>query len=394
MPPRVSTPPSPLGAAPLTDCPPPRPPLPAGAGPPAPAMSRLSRSAAVRLACGLLLVAVLLWRAVASDTLESIVASPPRPDLFALAYGAIVVSLTLSFVRWRLIAAAAGVPMSLGESLRFGAIGFACNFVALGNIGGDVVKATLLARGRPGLRARAVSTVVIDRLMGLFGFLVYASAAIWLTGAAGADSPAPLRVLCRATLLLTAAAAVALFAPLCSERAPGWVAGRLVGVRLLGPLAAKVAAAAQVYRSGRRWLFAAIAVGMVVNAVFIASFYAAAASLPMAVPSLRSHLFIVPQSLIAGAAPISPNGLGTMEATTEFLYRQVRPETPVGVGTLAALAHRVAMLLAGVTAVAYYYAAPRREADAAISQASASAVAEEGSGTPPPAAASASRQTV
>jgi uncharacterized protein (TIRG00374 family) len=337
---------------------------------------------------------VLLWQAAGNEALSKLREHPPSPSWFAAAFGAIVFGSVLSFLRWRCVARATGIEMSAAESVRLGALGFACNFVALGSVGGDVVKAALLAKSRPGQRAAAVTTVLVDRLLGLVGFLSYAAAAVLVTGAATAEA-APLRLLSQSTLVVTAIALTAFAAFFAPGRPVERVASWLEGLPFTATLGRRIGKLASRYRDGWRSLLAAAAVGLAMNGVFILSFYLAGAALPLKTPSVAQHFFAVPLALISGTLPISPNGLGTIEATAEYLYLAIDPASSVGAGTLASLTHRVAMLFAGLAAAAYYYAAGGRRSDVAEVTAMANRiVAPAGSGTELPGAPAASRQTV
>lgn len=347
-------------------------------------MSRASLSGWLRLLCGVALVGWLLWQAAGHETFDQLRANPPNLGMLAVAWGVLIVAVGLSFVRWWLVSCAAGIPISLPEALRLGAIGFACNFVALGSVGGDVVKATLLAKPRPGQRGTAVTTVLVDRLMGLLGFLLFASSAILVTGGATGVEATPLRVLCRTVLAAAAIAIVAFVIPLAPGRPLERLAKAFGKMPLVGTVAEKAGELAAVYHDGRRTLLAALLAGLAMNGVFILSFYLAAAALPLPIPTLAEHYFAVPLVAICGALPISPNGLGTIEAAAEYLYRTLLPEAVVGTGVLAALSHRLAMIATGVVAAAYYYAAGGRRVEDEIAEAasiSSDAASVEGSGT-------------
>lgn len=346
-----------------------------------------------------MLVGWLLWQASTGGLFSSLRDNPPDPRWLALSAAGVLVMLVLASIRWWNVVAAAGITITLLEAVRLGALGFACSFVALGSVGGDVVKAAMLAKPRPGKRAAAVSTIFVDRLMGLLGFLTYAACAVLLTGHAWTEEPTPLRLLCQTTLVAAVLAIGAFVVALAPGRLVERASALVAGAPVVGPIGKQAAELAATYHDGRARLLSAIAVGLTMNATFILSFYAAAASLPLEVPSVVEHFFVVPMAAISGALPISPNGLGTIEATAEYTYRALRPDTPVGAGTMAALSLRLAMLAAGVVCVAFYYAAGGRAAadlaEAAESAASKSNT-DEGSGTATPAdeAATASRQTV
>jgi uncharacterized membrane protein YbhN (UPF0104 family) len=90
-------------------------------------------------------------------------------------------------------------------------------------------------------------------------------------------------------------------------------------------------------------------------------------------PSSAAHFLIVPVSSIAGALPLTPNGLGTTEAAMEALYRGVASSVQ-GDGTIVALGHRVAMMLVGALALVYYLTR-RAELKPLLDEAEESAVA-------------------
>lgn len=345
---------------------------------------RLSLASALRIGCGVLLIGWLLWQAAGSETLGRLKSTPPDLGWLALAWVGVLTALTLSILRWRSVVSAAGIDLSVFEALRLGALGYACNFVALGSVGGDVVKATLLAKPRPGQRAAAVTTIFVDRLFGLLGFLTYASLAVLLTGVAVAEEPSPLRLLSRSTLAAAGVAWVCFAVAMAPGRLVERLAGALKETPGVGAIAERAAEIAATYHDRRGRLIAAIVFGFAMNGTFILSFYAAAKSLPLLTPGLADHFLAVPLTAISGTLPISPNGLGTMEATAEYLYRVLSPDSPVGAGTLASLCHRLTMVAAGVCAAIFYYTTGGRRLDEEIAEAAnanSAAAADEGSGT-------------
>lgn len=96
-----------------------------------------------------------LWRAVTGVRLEWV----------ALAVGLYVVGQTLSALKWWLIGRSVGLPGGLLEYGRFYFIGMFFNLLGVSTLGGDVVRALYLGRGRrPGL---ALNSVLFDRASGL-----------------------------------------------------------------------------------------------------------------------------------------------------------------------------------------------------------------------------------
>src|SRR5262249_22201780 len=93
-------------------------------------------------------------------------------------------ALLLTFVRWFILVRAQGLPFTLPNALRLGMIGNYFNTFLPGSVGGDIIKATFIAREQD-RRTVAVATVVLDRVVGLCGLLwvvAVLGGAFWLTG--------------------------------------------------------------------------------------------------------------------------------------------------------------------------------------------------------------------
>ena len=100
-------------------------------------------------------------------------------------------------IRWWMLLHAQGLMVSFGEAFRLTFIGFFFNNVIPGMTGGDLVKGIIIARKHHGRGAAAVSTVIVDRVVGLlvlamisavlllFYFDRYRTIAIWLYGFLG-----------------------------------------------------------------------------------------------------------------------------------------------------------------------------------------------------------------
>ena len=99
----------------------------------------------------------------------------------------------------------------------------------------------------------------------------------------------------------------------------------------------------------------ATVVSFAVDLLYVISFYLVARGLPVNVPTFVEHLVIVPVASLAGAIPLTPAGLGTLELATDQLYHAM-PNVEQGVGTIVTLAHRLTMAVVAVLGVVYYFA--------------------------------------
>ena len=66
--------------------------------------------------------------------------------------------------------------------MRIGFLGYLFNLAPMGIVGGDLLKAWMLAREKPGNRAKALASVVVDRIVGLYVLFLVAAAGVFVTG--------------------------------------------------------------------------------------------------------------------------------------------------------------------------------------------------------------------
>jgi hypothetical protein len=104
------------------------------------------------------------------------------------------------------------------------------------------------------------------------------------------------------------------------------------------------------------------ALSLLVHVVFATALYLAAAAIFPEHPTLMDHFIIVPLSLVAGALPLAPAGLGTFEAAMKILYRVV-PAHGGGDGFLVALVFRLITIVIAMVGVGYYWTRRREVGD-------------------------------
>lgn len=89
-----------------------------------------------------------------------------RPGWLALGIGLLGVSLLAGTIRWWMLLVALKTPLPFRETLRLYLAGHFCSIFATGSTGGDVVKAAIVAARFPGRRIDAVSSILVERLVG------------------------------------------------------------------------------------------------------------------------------------------------------------------------------------------------------------------------------------
>src|SRR6185369_13725757 len=86
--------------------------------------------------------------------------------------------IVLGIMRWRTLLSAGGFQLSFGRATEISFVAHFFNSLMLGTVGGDVMKAYYAARETHHRKTEAVVTVLVDRVIGLWAMLVFASVMI------------------------------------------------------------------------------------------------------------------------------------------------------------------------------------------------------------------------
>jgi uncharacterized membrane protein YbhN (UPF0104 family) len=252
------------------------------------------------------------------------------PDYAALAgmLALCVVALSIQYYRWFVLVRALDLPFTVGGAFRLGLVGTYYNVFLPGAVGGDFVKAYYIARGQPDRRAAAVATVVLDRLIGLFGLLWFSAGvggAYWLAGDARVAGNDYLRLIVRSCGVLVglSVAGWVLMGFLSAARAERFEF-RLAKVRRVGRALAEVWFAVWTYRQRPGAVYLTVALTAVCHVGMVLMYHLAVRVFvpPAGVEpgTLGEHFVIAPVGFIAQALFPAPGGVGGGEAVFGYLY--------------------------------------------------------------------------
>ena len=116
-----------------------------------------------------------------ANVFTNLVNQPKRWDLLAAGWACCWGAVLLTFIRWWYLVRALDIPLRFRDSIRIGFWGYLFNFLPLGIVGGDVVKTVMLDHDYPRNRAKALASVLVDRVIGLYVLFIVASVAILAT---------------------------------------------------------------------------------------------------------------------------------------------------------------------------------------------------------------------
>ena len=331
-------------------------------------------SSAGKIAISALIVAVLLQRASRDGAFSELVGRSKDWTQIGLAAVICLSTIALLNVRWWLLVRAVGLPFTLKAAFRCGFVGNLFNLAPMGVVGGDLIRSVMLIRQVGGHRARAVASVIIDRMIGLYLLFVVAATAAFSTGFWRTDRRIMLVSFAALAVTLAGAAAL-LFVMLLPGLLSRRVLPTLARLPRVGPHIVHLVDALRMYRHEPLLLSAATALSIVIHFMTVLSTHLLACGLFDRTPAFADQLVVVPLSVATSVIPLP---MGPYEAGLEFLYLCMA--MPAHEGLIVALAFRFLIILVAVIGMGYYFASKgevQEALKAAGEQASLDSLAEE-----------------
>ena len=325
-------------------------------------------SLALKIGVSALLLGYLIYSAWQDKNFGNVVYG--EKDLWKLGLAWLIgfSSVTLTIVRWKLLVQTLGMHFPLRDALRIGYVGYLCNLLPLGLVGGDAVKMVLLSHLHPERKTDAVASVLVDRYLGLVALLLLAATATLVVDFGGLQMPPAVATGFQAACRVIQAAAVAGGLGLALLFVPGFTTWslwkRLESVPVAGGFIHKLMGAMHVYRGRGDVLVLSLVMSMGLHSLYAVMFYLIGGSLldqagqmtPR--PELSMHFAFVPIGMATGTLPI-----GAQEAALNVLYPAFLPPEQASIaankGFLLTLVYRVFQVLIATLGVAYYVASRR-----------------------------------
>ncbi len=282
------------------------------------------------------------------DRIREVLSQPIDYRLFVLAFGVYFLALLLTFGRWYLLVRALDLPFRVRDALRLGFIGNVFNLVIPGAVGGDVIKAAYLCREQA-RKTQAVSSMVIDRALGLLGLFVLASVSGLIAYRNMGEEPRRLIGVVWVTTLTGLIGLGLIFTPALYRPLLGLLKGR----GKLEVFLQELVTMASTYRS-KLGLVASLLVGSsVIHSLYVIAFFMVSRALFRENSgSLLDHFLIVPLSLFSTAIPLPFGALGLSENIADKLFDLVGYKG----GALAMMGFRLLMYAGGLISVVVYVA--------------------------------------
>jgi glycosyltransferase 2 family protein len=281
-----------------------------------------------------------------------------KPQLFLASLLIIGVNLFLCSERWRRFLISQKLQSQSLLAFRLTLIGIFFNYVIPGGVGGDLVKGYYVAKNNPTEKAKAVVTVAMDRLVGLYAMLFLAIGVMVYDWQQVLNHPT-LRLIF--FLLIAITFAFSLFWALIFSRR---ISANKFFNETLGnlPYAEKLL---KLYKSfthyavDKKVFFATFFLSLISQSVAILFFVFIGMNMGYDKVSLHTYFFVVPIGFMITAIPIAPAGVGVGQAAFYYLFELIDPAS-APVGAIGITAQQIFYFLFGLIGAWFYITGAKR----------------------------------
>ncbi|MDO4557758.1 MAG: lysylphosphatidylglycerol synthase transmembrane domain-containing protein [Planctomycetia bacterium] len=276
-----------------------------------------------------------------------------------------------TFFRWYRLLRSQRLEVSWRDTFRFSAVGYVVNFAPLGIAGGDFLKAVLIARHQRHQRATAITSVLIDRVVGLAALFYVITLLAFLTGSvrfpvpidefrevlalSRAGSPAPVpgelffQLLVWIAILMTILGTVAMVLVIWPKYTGGrYLLAWIARLPKIGPKLDAILRSFEAFGRTPLILLESIALAMLFHGLFGLGAWCMAMGLFREVHGVSRMALLFS---LANSSQIIPLPLGPTELVLDLLCRWVpiavggKVAMKIGEGAVIAIACRAANLL-------------------------------------------------
>jgi uncharacterized protein (TIRG00374 family) len=248
--------------------------------------------------------------------------------LGVLCYG---VMLGLCIYRWNLLLRVQGLQLEAWDVTRFTMVGVFFNLVLPGSVSGDLIKMAFVARHAKDKKTEAILTVLLDRVLGLFGLFIVASIMVvcylsFLLKLSHEYRPIQIASFTVGLGSLAGVCGIIMLELHRSILRYSWIA-RIVdfGAEKL-PVSfvstvKRLINAIELYRKNRGTIALAVVLSVTVHSLLAINLFLAGASIGENVLNLRGYFLAAQVSNAIAAIPLTPAGIGTRDATIALFLK-------------------------------------------------------------------------
>lgn len=261
-------------------------------------------------------------------------------------------NMILASERWRLLLETQSLRLPRWPAFRMSMIGMFFNFAMPGGVGGDLVKAFYFAKDFPESKMVAGTSVLMDRVLGLYSMIFMALIAM-IVDWNHVHSEPTLNLLWTLIWVLFLVATVSLALVFSKKLYEGGVFKSFLSKLPLHDKFLKIYESLHLYGRNYRYLFSSILISILAQTLCILFMVIAGKAAGFGDVPLSTYFLATPLGFMAMAIPISPAGVGVGQAAFYYLFNVYTGRT-TDLGPTTITAYQVGMFLWSLWG-AYFY---------------------------------------
>ena len=268
----------------------------------------------------LVAVGLLIWLVKSGRLDLHILFSRPLSVFHGFGLLVLLMGMVMQAWRWWWLLKVQKIGLSFQRTLGLVWIGRFLAMVLPGAVGGVMVRGYYVTREAPSAKIAGLSSIVLDRSLGLYASFLLSLAALGMTVWSSEPLTGPVRHVGVVTIMVVmggSAAFLTLWLHPTRRLMLGLVPGRF-RPSLEGALAA--------YRDRSRCLLACFALSLAISVVAMGAFVLAGEAIGTPV-GWKQAFMVCPLVFVASALPISPGGIGVGETAASVLFARFGVET-------------------------------------------------------------------
>jgi uncharacterized protein (TIRG00374 family) len=282
-----------------------------------------------------------------------------HPQYLFLALLLIGANMFLTSERWRMLLLTQSHRLPSWQTFKLTLIGIFFNFVVPGGVGGDIVKAFYFAKDHPESKLVAATSVLMDRVLGLYSMTLMAFFAMIFDWDHVQSIPT-LQLLWTFILLLFLGFNVVLGVIFSQKLYDRGILNRFLAKLPLFEKTSRIYESLHMYGRSLKYVITSVLISLLAQTFSILFMILAGNVSGLGHMAWSTYFLVAPLGFMATAIPISPAGVGVGQAAFYFLFNLYSGETS-DLGPTAITAIQVATFGFGLVGAVFYL--QRREKD-------------------------------
>lgn len=269
----------------------------------------------------------------------------------------IISAFAASLYRWQLLMLGQSISFPFTRVIRFGWIGAFFNTTMPGAVSGDLIKAWYVLNERKGPKTPVLTTILLDRLFGVFGLVFVSAAPLFMRWSSVIASPNLKGIAMLVALMLASVLVFFLYMMLSVWGPLAYVRRKLSFLESykFGKIVLQAHDAITSYRDSPSILLKSLLLSMCTHFCIVLVTILCAQALKEDQLTLYQYFMLVPLGMLTTAIPIAPAGLGVGHVAFGGLFRSVGSNHGAEIFTL----YVTVQILFNILGVFFYLSSPK-----------------------------------